>query len=149
VIERRQAASGRGFEYHLTDAGRELERLIMMMGAWGARWVRSRLEPEDVDVTLLTWDMHRTVRPEHFPAHRVVVGFEFTDVPQNKRRWWLVSEGDAAGPVRDRPRLHNRSANSGGPAHHDHGLDRRHPPASGPRLGRRSRRMARRICVTS
>jgi DNA-binding HxlR family transcriptional regulator len=95
VIERRQAA-GRGFEYHLTDAGRELEPLIMMMGEWGARWVRSRLEPEDLDVTLLMWDMHRTVRPEHFPAHRVVVGFEFTDVPRNKRRWWLVSEGDAA-----------------------------------------------------
>jgi hypothetical protein len=68
----------------------------MMMGEWGARWVRSRLEPEDLDVTLLMWDMHRTVRPEHFPAHRVVVGFEFTDVPRNKRRWWLVSEGDAA-----------------------------------------------------
>ena len=67
VIERRQAASGRGFEYHLTDAGRELEPLIMMMGEWGARWVRSRLEPEDLDVTLLMWDMHRTVRPEHFP----------------------------------------------------------------------------------
>jgi DNA-binding HxlR family transcriptional regulator len=96
VIERRQAAAGRGFEYHLTDAGRELEPLIMMMGEWGARWVRSRLEPEDRVVTLLMWDMHRTVRPEHFPAHRVVVGFEFTDVPRNKRRWWLVSEGDAA-----------------------------------------------------
>jgi DNA-binding HxlR family transcriptional regulator len=95
VIERRQAPSGRGFEYHLTDAGRELEPLIMMMGEWGARWVRSRLEPEDLDVTLLMWDMHRTVRPEHFPEQRVVVGFEFTDVPQNKRRWWLVSEGDA------------------------------------------------------
>jgi DNA-binding HxlR family transcriptional regulator len=95
VVERRQGASGRGFEYHLTDAGRELEPLIMMMGEWGARWVRSRLEPEDLDVTLLMWDMHRTVRPEHFPAHRVVVGFELTDVPR-KRRWWLVSEGDAA-----------------------------------------------------
>ena len=34
VIERRQAAPGRGFEYHLTDAGRELEALIMMMGEW-------------------------------------------------------------------------------------------------------------------
>lgn len=96
VIERRPAASGRGFEYHLTAAGRELEPLIMLMGEWGARWVRSQLEPEDLDVTLLMWDMHRTVRPEHFPARRVVVAFEFTDVPQNKRRWWLVSEGDQA-----------------------------------------------------
>ena len=96
VVERRPGASGRGFEYHLTDAGRELEPLIMMMGEWGARWVRSRLEPDDLDVTLLMWDMHRTVRPEHFPPRRVVVAFEFEDVPRNKRRWWLVSEGDAA-----------------------------------------------------
>jgi DNA-binding HxlR family transcriptional regulator len=96
VVERRPARSGRGFEYHLTDAGRELEPLIIMMGEWGARWVRSRLAPEDLDVTLLMWDMHRTVRPEHFPARRVVVAFEFTDVPQNRRRWWLLSEGDAA-----------------------------------------------------
>jgi hypothetical protein len=68
----------------------------MMMGEWGARWVRSRLEPDDLDVTLRMWDMHRTVRPEHFPARRVVVGFELADVPRNKRRWWLVSEGNAA-----------------------------------------------------
>ena len=96
VIERRPGAPGRGFEYHLTAAGRELEPLIMMMGEWGARWVRSRLEPADLDVGLLMWDMHRTVRPEHFPARRIVVGFEFEGVPQNRRRWWLVSEGDAA-----------------------------------------------------
>jgi hypothetical protein len=44
----------------------------------------------------LMWDMHRTVRPENFPARRIVVAFEFSDVPQNKRSWWLVSEGDAA-----------------------------------------------------
>jgi DNA-binding HxlR family transcriptional regulator len=96
VIERRPAAAGRGFEYHLTAAGRELEPMIMLMGEWGARWVRSQLEPEDLDVTLLMWDMHRTVRPEHFPARRVVVAFEFSDVPQNRRRWWLVSENDRA-----------------------------------------------------
>jgi DNA-binding HxlR family transcriptional regulator len=35
VIERRRAASGRGFEYHLTDAGRDVEPLIMRMGEWG------------------------------------------------------------------------------------------------------------------
>ena len=96
VIERRLAASGRGFEYHLTDAGRELRPLIMLMGEWGARWARSRLEPDDLDVTLLMWDMHRTVRPERFPQQRVVVAFEFTGVPHNKSRWWLVSEGDGA-----------------------------------------------------
>ena len=68
----------------------------MAMGEWGARWVRSRLTADDLDVGLLMWDMHRTVRPERFPARRrVVVAFEFTGVPRNKRRWWLLSERDA------------------------------------------------------
>jgi hypothetical protein len=62
----------------------------MLMGEWGARWVRSQLAPEDLDVTLLMWDMPRTVRPEHFPARRIVVAFEFKDVLQSKRRWWLL-----------------------------------------------------------
>lgn len=96
VIERRPARSGRGYEYHLTDAGQELEPLIMTMGEWGARWVRSRLGPEDLDVGLLMWDMHRSVRPENFARRRIVVASEFTDVPLNKRHWWLVSEGNEA-----------------------------------------------------
>jgi DNA-binding HxlR family transcriptional regulator len=96
VIERRAGRAGRGFEYRLTDAGRALEPLIMSMGDWGARWVPSRLGPEDQDVALLMWDMHRRVRPENFPRRRTVVAFEFTDAPHNKRHWWLVSENSEA-----------------------------------------------------
>jgi DNA-binding HxlR family transcriptional regulator len=92
VIERRRARSGRGYEYHLTAAGQELQPLIRTMGEWGARWVRSRFTPEDLDVALLMWDMKRSVRPENFPRRRIVVAFEFTDAPANKSHWWLVSE---------------------------------------------------------
>ena len=92
LIERRAAASGHGSEYRLTAAGRELEPLIVQMGEWGARWVRSNLAEHDLDVTLLMWDMRRTVRPESFPGRRVVVEFTYTDVPHGKRHWWLVCE---------------------------------------------------------
>lgn len=92
VIERRRARSGQGFEYLLTDAGQELQPLIQAMGEWGARWVRSRFGPEDLDVALLMWDMKRSVRPEHFPHRRIVVAFEFTDAPPGKSRWWVVSD---------------------------------------------------------
>jgi DNA-binding HxlR family transcriptional regulator len=92
VIERRRAPSGRGYEYHLTDAGQELRPLISTMGEWGQRWVRSRFGPEDLDVALLMWDMKRSVRPENFPRRRIVVAFEFTEAPPNKSHWWLVSE---------------------------------------------------------
>jgi DNA-binding HxlR family transcriptional regulator len=92
VIERRRAGSGRGSEYRLTDAGRELEPLIRTMGEWGARWVRSRLGPEDLDVALLMWDMKRSVRPEHLPRRRIVVAFEFAGAPRGQSNWWLVNE---------------------------------------------------------
>lgn len=35
VIERRPLPSGRGADYLLTDAGRELEPIVMAMGEWG------------------------------------------------------------------------------------------------------------------
>jgi hypothetical protein len=93
VIERRPSQAGHACEYHLTAAGRELEPLIGIMGDWGARWVRSRLVADELDVGLLMWDMRRRVRPDQFPAPRVVVEFEFRDVVRTRRRWWLISEG--------------------------------------------------------
>lgn len=93
IIERRPV--GGTVEYRLTPAGEELGPLVEMLGAWGQRWVRSRLGPEDLDASLLMWDMQRTVKPQALPAGRTVVRFEFADAPKSKRLWWLLSEGDA------------------------------------------------------
>ena len=90
IVERRQ--EGRNIEYHLTAAGEELEPLIAMLGTWGQRWARSKFGPDDLDPTLLMWDFQRNVRPEAFPASRKIVKFDYTDVPQSKRHWWVVNE---------------------------------------------------------
>lgn len=78
--------------YDLTAAGRELRPMVEFMGAWGQRWVGSRLSEDDLDVSLLMWDIRRGVDATRFPAHRVVVQFEFSDAPQGRCDWWLVSE---------------------------------------------------------
>lgn len=78
--------------YELTAAGRELRPMVEFMGAWGHRWIGSRLSDEELDVSLLMWDIHRGVDATRFPAHRVVVQFEFSDAPRGRRDWWLVSE---------------------------------------------------------
>lgn len=78
--------------YDLTPAGRELRPMVEFMGAWGHRWVGSRLNEDDLDVSLLMWDIRRGVDATRFPPHRVVVQFEFSDAPQGRRDWWLVSE---------------------------------------------------------
>ena len=41
--------SRRGHEYHLTPAGRDLEKVIMAVGEWAVRWMFSEPEPRDVD----------------------------------------------------------------------------------------------------
>jgi len=92
VIEKRRAPSGKGWEYRPTNAGKELGPVVEMLGVWGQRWVRSRLTPDDLDPGLLMWDIRRRVDPQQFPSRRIAVQFEFSDVPQAKRRWWLVSE---------------------------------------------------------
>ena len=96
IIERRPAAAGRGSEYHLTPAGEELLPVIFGMGEWAQRWVRDDLtRDENLDPDFLMWDIHRGVAAEGIPAdRRYVVQFQFTGVPVNRRRYWLVFNPD-------------------------------------------------------
>ena len=78
--------------YNLTQAGKELRPVVELLGAWGHRWARSDLSSGDLDAGLLMWDMRRSVDPSNFPAHRIVVQFEYPDAPPGAKTWWLVSE---------------------------------------------------------
>ncbi len=78
--------------YHLTDAGSELRPIVELLGAWGHRWARSKLDSHDLDVGLLMWDMRRSIDPSVFPPTRTVVQFDYPDAPEGAQHWWLVSE---------------------------------------------------------
>ncbi|MGI9202012.1 MAG: winged helix-turn-helix transcriptional regulator [Woeseiaceae bacterium] len=78
--------------YQLTKAGQELAPIVKELGAWGHRWVRTSLVVEDLDASLLMWDMRRSVKPEAFPQHRIVLQFEYPDASKGATDWWLVSE---------------------------------------------------------
>jgi len=88
VVER--AAADVHVGYALTEAGEELAKIIWQLGTWGHRWVRSKLTPEDLDPSLLVWDIHRTIDPGFFKAKRTVIRIEFTDYTSKLRFWWLV-----------------------------------------------------------
>lgn len=94
IVERRRSANGRGYEYHLTEAGRELFPLVEGMGLWAQRWVRDDLtEKENLDPVLLMWDIRRNVTSDGIPeGRRFVVGFELSGVPSKCGRYWLVFE---------------------------------------------------------
>ena len=94
VIERKE--TDQGVYYSLTQAGAELKDMIMQLGVWGQRWVRSDYSKADLDASLLMWDMHRTIKLDQFPNERKVIQFEFIGAPARERFYWLVVEKQKA-----------------------------------------------------
>lgn len=96
IVERKllRSEKKRVFEYHLTEAGRDLRSVVEAMGFWGQRWVESSLSLENLDASLLMWDMRRNLNPSPLPNCRTVVQFLYQDLPLSKSRWWLVIEPD-------------------------------------------------------
>lgn len=100
LVERHE--SDNSVRYILTEAGQELKPIILQLGVWGHRWVRSDLEVEDLDPSLLMWDIHRSMNAGFFTADRTIIKFEFTDYTSAMRCWWLViKNGDVDVCVKD------------------------------------------------
>ncbi|WP_282604221.1 helix-turn-helix domain-containing protein [Pelagibius sp. Alg239-R121] len=89
LAERRPLANARGFEYLPTQAGSELEPIIMDLAVWGQRWSRD-MEHDDLDPAFLAWSMHTRLNVGAMPAGRTVLEFLFTGTPSELRRFWLV-----------------------------------------------------------
>lgn len=92
LVERRARAEGKQFVYSLTQAGRELEPIVLGLGFWGKRWVKHQLEAEDLDPVLLMWDLRRRLDPERLPDEPTTVMFWFRDLPAKRSRYWLRVE---------------------------------------------------------
>lgn len=82
----------RGADYLLTDAGEELRPLVLGLGAWGQRWAQRTIDEDDLDASLLMWDLHRRLDPEHLPRERTVVHFELSSPRRGLQRYWLRIE---------------------------------------------------------
>ena len=91
IVRRHRLADGEGHEYLLTDAGRELEGIIMAMAVWGQHWARD-MEVEDLDPGFLIWSMHLRIDTRAMPTGRTVLEFEFSGAPKDCSRYWLVHQ---------------------------------------------------------
>jgi DNA-binding HxlR family transcriptional regulator len=91
VVRTRPNAAGIQ-EYHLTTAGEELRPIVLGIGAWGQRWVESRLSLRNLDPTLLMWDMRRNLTPDPLPPRRCTIQFLYPELAPPKQNYWLVVE---------------------------------------------------------
>jgi DNA-binding HxlR family transcriptional regulator len=93
VIERKALKSEKGvFEYRMTEAGKDLRPVVEAMGFWGQKWVEARRSLNNLDPSLLMWDMRRNLNPAPLPDRRTVIEFLYPQLPVSKRFWWLVVE---------------------------------------------------------
>lgn len=89
VIARVTTTSGPA-EYHLTEAGRELEPIVEAFGIWGQRRVKAEVSLQHLDEQLLMWDMRRGLNTTPMPRRRSVVQFLYSDLPAGHRSFWLI-----------------------------------------------------------
>jgi DNA-binding HxlR family transcriptional regulator len=89
IIERRENPLGRGWEYHATAAGQELEKVLNELGIWAQHWVE--LKEEHCDPAYLMTMVYDLLRPERLPKTPTTVRFEFTLQP---KIYWLLMGGD-------------------------------------------------------
>jgi DNA-binding HxlR family transcriptional regulator len=95
VLQTIPSPTGRGSEYHLTPAGKDLERVIDSLGRWAIEWLFDDMRPHDVPPTSLMWWMHRRVDPSRFPPGRTVVEFRHT-APQAQSIWLVLERGEVS-----------------------------------------------------
>jgi DNA-binding HxlR family transcriptional regulator len=79
-------------EYHLSPAGEDLRPIVLGMVFWGQRWVESQLSLKNLDPSLLMWDMRRNLNPRPLPPRRCTIQFQYPELPESRRNWWLVVE---------------------------------------------------------
>ena len=95
VVDLWPSPTGRGNEYHLTPAGKDLEGVVVALGRWAVHWLFDDLRPQDVDPVNLLWWMHRRIDETELPAARVVIEFVHTE-PTRTVIWMVLDRGEAS-----------------------------------------------------
>lgn len=94
IIEKQLHPAGRQTtEYHLTQAGMELQGIMNALLNWGSTWAFGDPSPEQLDPVLLMWWMRNRVQRDRLPGHRVVVQYHFHGT-RFDTFWLILTEAD-------------------------------------------------------
>ena len=90
VVVRRSRATGRGWEYQLTEKGRALKPVCEALGEWGAAWLET--EPHHLDPAYALWATAKLVDLKKVPPPGVTIRFDLTEGAAARRFWMLLFE---------------------------------------------------------
>ena len=89
IVEKRFIDSQRrSTEYHLTEAGWELQDVVNSLLLWGAKWSFADPSLDQLDPLLLLWWMRSRVNRDQLPDDRVVMQFNFNGA--EVVTYWLI-----------------------------------------------------------
>lgn len=89
VVVKTTVATGQ-YEYLLTEAGKQLQPVLVLIGEWGQRWARD-IKTEDLDPGWLIWNIHRRLNLDLLPPAQTVMEFEFVDAKPKERFFWIIA----------------------------------------------------------
>jgi len=93
LVIRKKIPGQRGYEYFLSESGRDLLPVVEQVGNWGMRWARGKMADSDLDVELLMLYLQRSIRPGKLVGSQTVIRFHFTDLTQFSN-WWIMVRDD-------------------------------------------------------
>jgi len=93
VAIRKKIPGQRGYEYFLTEMGKELLPVVTNIGEWGMRWARGKMDDTDLDLELLMLYLQRSIVADKLPGDETVIRFKFTDIDKFSD-WWIVATDD-------------------------------------------------------
>lgn len=90
IVRRRKLPGRDRHSYELTEAGKDLSSIVDQLAIWGQHWARDN-ELDDLDLEFLAWSMSLRIDTDAMPPGRTVMEFEFSGVPTEFKRFWLVN----------------------------------------------------------
>jgi len=93
IVSMKPREVGRGFVYELTETGRDLGGVLDALGRWGETWLNVAPEHADPGYLLNAW-CRTYLAVDLLPDRRVVVRFDFDDLPGRNSSLWMILDRD-------------------------------------------------------
>ncbi len=96
IVEKHTHRSGRNkTEYHLTQAGMELQNVLNSLVFWAATWAFGEPTEQELDPLLMMWWMHNRINKHLLPQNRVVIQFNFCGA-KTDTYWLMLTQEDVS-----------------------------------------------------
>ena len=92
IVECKKIKGQKGYEYYLTQPGKEILPIIHELGNWGMKWARDQIDDEELDIELLMLHLARSINPEKLTGTESIIHFKFNDL-KKLQDWWIIVKG--------------------------------------------------------